>query len=71
MLLIQLWYYRRFSAPGMPAPWRFIDPEARFKFVGAQAQHGYEPTAGELRFERGGQLFDELYALLARGEAAP
>ena len=36
---------------GSPAPWlvhRFIDPDARFKFV---PPRGYVPTAGELRFD--------------------
>ena len=30
---------------------RFIDPEARFKFVASREQRGYKPTAGELRFD--------------------
>ena len=30
---------------------RFIDPEARFKFVAPQEQRGYKPKAGELRFD--------------------
>jgi len=33
---------------------RFIDPEARFKFVAPGGQRGYRPRAGELRFDMAG-----------------
>ena len=36
---------------------RFIDPDARFKFIGPQEQRAYTPRPGELRFD----MFDAEY----------
>ena len=36
---------------------RFIDPDATFRFIGQREQRGYQPRAGELRFD----MFDAEY----------